>query len=650
MLTQIRARLPRLRDRTVAVGGLRQNATSISETKCDPETKNARRFNPIGVQMLSPALHRQVFGDVSDKLDREAVQRSVQHLKEQKLWGHTTTPLPEVDFELPPLLGSDLDEHFLELGRRYSKDYRLAADVLGSNPLPRQPPRWSFAPGWTKYSNDGKHAVAVDYPDETSLVFDVEVCMREGHFPTLATAASGDCWYSWCSPQLVGERFRWKERVRLSDLIPLERTTGLEKSPARVIVGHNVGFDRSFVREQYAIEGSRLRFLDTLSLHMCVSGLTSFQRALSMASKSSETAARGPPVELWQDLSSLNNLADVYKLYSGGRELKKEARDTFVNGTLQDVAEDFQELMTYCANDVVATHLVLGKLLPLYFERFPHPVSFAGMLEMSTAYLPVNQNWERYLKEADSVYEDYQQELKQMLTSIANSACRLLHGEAYKKDPWLWDLDWTVQSIRIKKAPTASEVTSKSTKVTKASSKKRLARASEAEAGNGASCETVVSPNSANSSQKLMEGSLDHNSPVPTEKELLMQVQHIFDTSKLLYKVQPFMPGYPAWYRDFCSKPPAKPEDNPDWAPGPYLISTQMRSVPKLLRLKWDGYPVHYDEKHGWGYLVPNVESDGTVSISAAVEEEAEQGAKKAKVSSCRISESLRLPEVPCRE
>ncbi|KAH7972969.1 hypothetical protein HPB52_019706 [Rhipicephalus sanguineus] len=280
----IRARLPRLRDRTVAVGGLRQNATSISETKCDLETKNARRFNPIGVQMLSPALHRQVFGDVSDKLDREAVQRSVQHLKEQKLWGHTTTPLPEVDFELPPLLGSDLDEHFLELGRRYSKDYRLAADVLGSNPLPRQPPRWSFAPGWTKYSNDGKHAVAVDYPYETSLVFDVE-------------------------------------------------------------------------------------------------------------------------------------------------------------------------------------------LLPLYFERFPHPVSFAGMLEMSTAYLPVNQNWERYLKEADSVYEDYQQELKQMLTSIANSACRLLHGEAYKKDPWLWDLDWTVQSIRIKKAPTASEVTSKSTKGTKASSK-----------------------------------------------------------------------------------------------------------------------------------------------------------------------------------
>ncbi|XP_075723040.1 DNA polymerase gamma, catalytic subunit tam [Rhipicephalus microplus] len=643
MLTQIRARISCLRDRSVVVGVWRQNSSSASETKCDIETQNARRINPIGVQMLSPALHRQVFGDVCDKLDREAVQKSVQHLKEQKLWGHTTTSLPEVDFELPPLLGCDLDEHFAELGRRYSKDYRLAAEALSSNPLPQQPPHWNFAPGWTKYTNDGKEAVEVDYPDETSLVFDVEVCMREGHFPTLATAASGDCWYSWCSPQLVGERFRWKERVRLSDLIPLERTTGPEKSPARVIVGHNVGFDRSFIREQYAIDGSRLRFLDTLSLHMCVSGLTSFQRALSMASKSSETAARGPPVELWQDLSSLNNLADVYKLYSGGRELKKEARDTFVNGTLQDVAEDFQALMTYCANDVVATHLVLGKLLPLYFERFPHPVSFAGMLEMSTAYLPVNQNWERYLKEADSIYEDYQQELKQMLTSIANSACRLLHDEAYKKDPWLWDLDWTVQSIRIKKAPAASEVLAKSTKGTRASSKKIVARASEAGAGTGAVYETAVSPNSSNSSQKPSEVTPDscqgmpvseaqeHSSPVPTEKELLVQVQHIFDTSKLLYKVQPFMPGYPAWYRDFCSKPPENPEDNPEWAPGPYLISTQMRSVPKLLRLKWDGYPVHYDEKHGWGYLVPKGETDGIVSISPAAEEEMEEAAKKPK-------------------
>lgn len=42
-----------------------------------------------------------------------------------------------------------------------------------------------------------------------------------------------------------------------------------------------------------------------------------------------------------------------------------------------------------------------------------------------------------------------------------------------------------------------------------------------------------------------------------------------------------------------------------DWSPGATLISLQMRVTPKLMRLTWDGFPLHYKEKHGWGYLVP---------------------------------------------
>lgn len=33
----------------------------------------------------------------------------------------------------------------------------------------------------------------------------------------------------------------------------------------------------------------------------------------------------------------------------------------------------------------------------------------------------------------------------------------------------------------------------------------------------------------------------------------------------------------------------------------------QKRVAPKLLRLVWDGFPLHYDATHGWGYLVPCV-------------------------------------------
>lgn len=108
------------------------------------------------------------------------------------------------------------------------------------------------------------------------------------------------------------------------------------------------------------------------------------------------------------------------------------------------------------------------------------------MLEMGVSYLPVNQNWERYLAEAQSTYEELQREMKKSLMDLANDACQLLSGERYrpggragdgggrgggrgagfwlglsaalagwlrryKDDPWLWDLEWDLQEFKQKK-------------------------------------------------------------------------------------------------------------------------------------------------------------------------------------------------------
>lgn len=56
-------------------------------------------------------------------------------------------------------------------------------------------------------------------------------------------------------------------------------------------------------------------------------------------------------------------------------------------------------------------------------------MTLAGMLEMGVSYLPVNQNWERYLTEAQNTYEELQQEMKKSLMDLANDACQLLSGE-----------------------------------------------------------------------------------------------------------------------------------------------------------------------------------------------------------------------------
>jgi DNA polymerase gamma 1 len=77
--------------------------------------------------------------------------------------------------------------------------------------------------------------------------------------------------------------------------------------------------------------------------------------------------------------------------------------------------------------------------------------------------------------------------------------------------------------------------------------------------------------------------------------------RYLFQTRDLISNVNRHLPGYPKWYIKLCTKP----DSSPDWVPGPHLISTSMRITPKLLALTWEGYPLHFVNGKGWGFLVP---------------------------------------------
>jgi DNA polymerase gamma 1 len=126
-----------------------------------------------------------------------------------------------------------------------------------------------------------------------------------------------------------------------------------------------------------------------MALHIAISGITSFQRNMLLASKSGasvDRAQKNPQywsgksrkteeILEWQNVSSFNGLNDVYKLYCGGLGLDKEKRNVFVTGSLTEIKDDFQQLVTYCARDCQATYRILCVLLPEYQKRFPHPVT-----------------------------------------------------------------------------------------------------------------------------------------------------------------------------------------------------------------------------------------------------------------------------------
>ena len=92
-----------------------------------------------------------------------------------------------------------------------------------------------------------------------------------------------------------------------------------------------------------------------------------------------------------------------------------------------------KELVTYCAKDTAATQEVFVALWPKFLDRFPHPVSFAGMLEMGSAYLPVNHSWENYIRDADNTYDDLENEMKRSLMKLADDTCNYLHGKRFGK-------------------------------------------------------------------------------------------------------------------------------------------------------------------------------------------------------------------------
>lgn len=548
-----------------------ENSTNSLDVGSDPK-KNNIRVNEINMQMLPEALHRQLFRKVEqDRLSEKEVNSIKKNLVAYGINVEDATRLPDVNLKLPPLEGKDIEEHFYNIGKAQAKPYLSIINNIMKN-IPEMPTQWLFKEGWTRYTVDGT-AESVDYPLEDGVIFDVEVCMKQGPLPTLATAVSNKAWYGWVSDSLVQSVSQTFDTQLFtpSMLVPMEsskeeygyRLNQHQKKP-KIIVGHNVSYDRCRIKEQYWLNCTGTRFLDTMSLHVCVSGLNSYQRSLLLSK------AANAEKENWQSITSLNSLKEVHKLYCG-YEISKEARDLFVEGTIEDIKNNFNMLMSYCASDVVATHNILCNLFPLFQERFSHPVTLAGMLELGSAYLPINSNWQRYLEESESTFDDLNYEAKFTLAKRADAVCHLMHDEKYKEDLWMWDQDWSTQKIKMKSKVPVAKV-------------------------NPANVDTnVVEKTKEQSDEKYLTDDEE-------EQDLLAkEFAYLEKTKYLLPAKMPHMPGYPAWYRKLCPK-----QRDEDWVPGPQNISTSMQVVPKLLNLTWEKYPLHYIKDHGWGILVPH--------------------------------------------
>ncbi|KAF2140565.1 uncharacterized protein K452DRAFT_48342 [Aplosporella prunicola CBS 121167] len=419
------------------------------------------RFNDIRVQQLSRHMHPQVFRGEPPDVDPELVELSKDHLMRHDLFGKNQDQSPPISFDMPELQGTTLDEHFYKLGMDTAHPYLDFAKEYAKAKLPPRPKNYVVRSGWTKYAK-GEEPEPVDAPNESMLTFDTEVMYKETQFACMACAASPTAWYVWISPWLLEESESDRHLVPLGD-----------PDKPMVVVGHNIGYDRARIAEEYDIRQSKTFFMDTMSLHVAANGMCSRQRPTWMRHRKQRElrdlieAGDGKvdvdalvqsgkltieEEELWVDRSSVNSLRDVAQFHCDIK-LDKSARDYFGELDRAGIRDKIHELLDYCAVDVEITHQVYQTVFPLYLDTCPHPVSFAALRFIASEILPIDESWKDYLSNAEGTYKAMSEGVLQRLVKLAEKA--LSHKdspEEYENDPWLSQLDWSGQEIKYTKA------------------------------------------------------------------------------------------------------------------------------------------------------------------------------------------------------
>ena len=77
----------------------------------------------------------------------------------------------------------------------------------------------------------------------------------------------------------------------------------------------------------------------------------------------------------------------------------------------------------------------------------PNLVVSGGMLEMSSAYLPISERWHHYVRQSDDLAQELEEETARALGNQAKEACQLLAkgGDAYR-DAWSNRVDSGIDS------------------------------------------------------------------------------------------------------------------------------------------------------------------------------------------------------------
>ena len=333
----------------------------------------------------------------------------------------TTTKLPETS-SLGPRKTLEV-----EANRIYGPQLDELQQLLSAPPAPH-PKDISKLSGWVFYPYSGAAPTRVHYPTESVMLFDVETYVRGGGHPVMASALTTQGWYFWLHPQLVKGKVVSFE----PELIPV--------GPGRLLVAHNAMFDASKTVEAYSLSNQdRPASLCTMAMHGTVTAMGGEQ--VTRAYKS--IPANAPLA--WMKECCGDSLAACLKHYTG-LEVEKEARDIFKKGSIFDIINNLDSLITYQLKDIEALGWLALALYPKFREACPSLITLGGLLELSKSLLVVDKTYLDRVRVNNLLYEMKNKELTKQASKLCGELVQKFVSNPdfeWESDPWLNQLDWT---------------------------------------------------------------------------------------------------------------------------------------------------------------------------------------------------------------
>ena len=289
------------------------------------------------------------------------------------------TPYSEDENEIPiPANLPDKNDIYLSAIKRYSREL----EILNSLPkvIVRNIPTVGISnPGWHVWEN-GTWSKILLPPSGSVYSLDIETYQvsETKWMPFCCTAYDliTHVWYQW-----------YHNPEQPEELYPF--------SDGNIICGHNVGYDRGYMSNEYKLS-SKNYFFDTLSAWQTVRGITNQQKFAfhsdfkpSWASETEKGAS----------------LADVYRFYFG-ESIDKSVREKGMIHGYPWMFRNAQDVLRYNVEDIVHTTDVVTRVSEEWLDTLPSEISRIAFLLKSQYIVPMSPTAREWYEETEEYYQE----------------------------------------------------------------------------------------------------------------------------------------------------------------------------------------------------------------------------------------------------